>query len=74
MLASARRRLLLLDHTKFGRSCAFAYGDVSSYDLVITDSETPDTEIKAMRDLGVPVVVADLADHSGRATGRHNPA
>jgi DeoR/GlpR family transcriptional regulator of sugar metabolism len=63
MLSSAKRRFLLLDHTKFGRRSTFGYGDVSSYELVITDSRTPAHEIAAMRDLGVEVLVVDSAGH-----------
>jgi DeoR/GlpR family transcriptional regulator of sugar metabolism len=64
MLSSAKRRVLLVDHTKFGRRSTFAYGDVSTYELVITDCETPGHEIKAMRDLGVEVLVVDSSGHN----------
>ena len=55
MLASAEQALLLVDHSKFGKTATYAYGTVADYHTVITDTGTPDAEIAAMRDLGVPV-------------------
>ncbi|HJQ47913.1 MAG TPA: DeoR/GlpR family DNA-binding transcription regulator [Amycolatopsis sp.] len=47
-LAVADRNVLLVDHSKFGRTATYAYGDVSDYDLVITDQDTPGDELAAM--------------------------
>ncbi|GLW67608.1 DeoR family transcriptional regulator [Actinomadura rubrobrunea] len=55
MLAAARRNVLLVDHSKFGKTATYAYGDAARYDLVVTDAATPAEEIGALRALGVPV-------------------
>ncbi|PAZ10302.1 DeoR family transcriptional regulator [Streptomyces sp. SA15] len=64
MLASAERALLLVDHSKFGKTATHAYGTVADYQAVITDTSTPDAEIAAIRDLGVPVEAVDPGDAS----------
>jgi DeoR/GlpR family transcriptional regulator of sugar metabolism len=55
--ASAGRKLLLVDHAKFGRTATFAYGDVRSHDLVVTDDGAAPAEVDAVRALGVAVRV-----------------
>ncbi|MGK5638560.1 DeoR/GlpR family DNA-binding transcription regulator, partial [Streptomyces sp. URMC 126] len=55
MLASAERSLLLVDHTKFGRTATHAYGTAAAYEAVVTDTATPDDEVAALGALGVPV-------------------
>ncbi|MCW7940591.1 DeoR family transcriptional regulator [Streptomyces hygroscopicus] len=55
MLASADQTLLLADHSKFGKTATYAYGSVADYHAVITDTGTPEAELTAIRDLGVPV-------------------
>ncbi|NKQ56317.1 DeoR/GlpR transcriptional regulator [Amycolatopsis sp. K13G38] len=47
-LQVADRNILVADHSKFGRTATYAYGDVSDYDLVITDHETPGDELAAI--------------------------
>ncbi|HKS49410.1 MAG TPA: DeoR/GlpR family DNA-binding transcription regulator [Amycolatopsis sp.] len=42
------RNVLLADHSKFGKTATYAYGDVSDYDLLITDDETPGDELEAI--------------------------
>ncbi|MDF3148712.1 MULTISPECIES: DeoR/GlpR family DNA-binding transcription regulator [unclassified Streptomyces] len=64
MLESAERALLLVDHSKFGKTATHAYGTVADYATVITDTGTPDTEIAALRDLGVPVEAVDPGEHA----------
>lgn len=51
------RNVLLADHSKFGRTATFAYGDTSAYDLVITDESTPAHELKAVRRHGTEIQV-----------------
>jgi DeoR/GlpR family transcriptional regulator of sugar metabolism len=55
LLGAARRGVLVADHSKFGRTATYAHGDAADYDLVITDDETPDEEIEAIRALGTRV-------------------
>jgi DeoR/GlpR family transcriptional regulator of sugar metabolism len=59
MLASADRALLLVDHSKFGKTATYAYGTVAAYEAVITDTATADEEIAAIHGLGVPVEATD---------------
>lgn len=68
-LAAANRNVLVVDSSKFGRTATYAHGDVSAYDLVITDSETPAEELAAMRELGARVEVVDRPDTMPRNTG-----
>jgi DeoR/GlpR family transcriptional regulator of sugar metabolism len=64
MLASAERALLLVDHSKFGKTATHAYGTVADYEGVITDTGTPDEEIAAIRSFGVPIEAVDPGDPS----------
>lgn len=64
MLASAEQALLLVDHSKFGKTATHAYGTVADYQAVITDTSTSDAEIAAICGLGVPVEAVDPGDPS----------
>lgn len=59
MLDCAQRSLLLVDHTKFGKTATHAYGDAGRYDLIVTDRGTPAPELAALRDRGATVDVVD---------------
>ncbi|MGP8297357.1 DeoR/GlpR family DNA-binding transcription regulator [Streptomyces inhibens] len=54
-LQAADRAVLAVDHSKFGRTATYPYGDVSGYDLLVTDAETPESELRTVRDLGVEI-------------------
>lgn len=60
MLECAQRSLLLVDHSKFGKTATHAYGDIGHYDRVVTDRGTPAEELTALRRRGVTVDVADV--------------
>jgi DeoR/GlpR family transcriptional regulator of sugar metabolism len=47
-LRVADRNVLMVDHSKFGRTATYAYGEVDDYDLVITDEDAPADELAAM--------------------------
>ena len=64
MLASAERALLLVDHSKFGKTATHAYGTVADYQAVLTDTGTPDAEVAAIRGFGVPIEAVDPGDPS----------
>ncbi|UYQ60695.1 DeoR/GlpR family DNA-binding transcription regulator [Streptomyces peucetius] len=64
MLASAERSLLLVDHSKFGKTATHEYGTAADYEAVLTDTGTPDTEIAALRGFGVPVETVDPGENS----------
>ncbi|POX36535.1 DeoR family transcriptional regulator [Streptomyces sp. Ru73] len=72
MREAAGRSALAVDHTKFGRTATHGYGDASGYDLVVTDTATPEEEIAAIERLGVPVHVVAPAGTAaaGEDTGR----
>ncbi|ASR34134.1 DeoR family transcriptional regulator [Prauserella marina] len=58
VVAAANRNVLVVDHSKFGRTATYAYGDVSAYDVVITDDQVPSAEIESLRAAGTRVVLA----------------
>lgn len=65
MLASAAGGLLLVDHSKFGKTATYAYGTADAYQAVITDSSTSEAEIAAVTGMGVAVKTVDPgAPHS----------
>jgi DeoR family fructose operon transcriptional repressor len=55
MLSSARRRILLTDHSKFGQVSTCKHADLSDIDLVITDSGIDPQVLIALRAIGVEV-------------------
>jgi DeoR family fructose operon transcriptional repressor len=56
MIKAARRRILLADHSKVGRTSLFKHGDLSDIDLLITDTGMADTDVHRFEDAGVKVV------------------
>ncbi|KAA9162872.1 DeoR/GlpR transcriptional regulator [Amycolatopsis acidicola] len=58
-LAVAERNVLVVDHSKFGKTATHAYGDAGVYDLVITDDGIPADELAALRETGTEVEVVD---------------
>jgi DeoR family transcriptional regulator, fructose operon transcriptional repressor len=58
MLKSARRKVVLVDHTKFGQDHFASFGDVADIDVVITDSEISEKNAKDIEDLGPMVIRA----------------
>ncbi|MGC2648944.1 MAG: DeoR/GlpR family DNA-binding transcription regulator [Candidatus Sulfotelmatobacter sp.] len=59
---AAKTRIALADHSKFGAQ-SFAYvGPVTEIDILVTDSGTDAKYVKALREAGVEVVVADGQD------------
>lgn len=55
MVRSARRRILLADHTKLGRVSLCKHADLADIDLFITDRGIPAPELKAVRATGLEV-------------------
>ncbi|MFC6063433.1 DeoR/GlpR family DNA-binding transcription regulator [Streptomyces ochraceiscleroticus] len=55
MLGAATGSLLLADHSKFGKTATYCYGDATLYQAVITDSGTEPREVAVVRELGVEV-------------------
>ncbi|RKT83414.1 DNA-binding transcriptional regulator of sugar metabolism, DeoR/GlpR family [Saccharopolyspora antimicrobica] len=60
IVGRATRNVLLVDHSKFGKSAPFAHGDVGAYDLVVTDAAAPAAELDAIRGLDTAVRVVPI--------------
>jgi DeoR family fructose operon transcriptional repressor len=58
MIASAHRVVVLADSSKFGVETTVRFGALDDVDVVITDSNVADQDVKALREAGVDVVVA----------------
>jgi DeoR family fructose operon transcriptional repressor len=55
MLTSARRRILLADHSKIGGVSLCKHADLSDIDLLITDTGLPDGDLEALQGAGLEV-------------------
>jgi DeoR family fructose operon transcriptional repressor len=58
MIASARRTILLADHTKVGNDYLARFGDLDDVDLFITDSGLDPTVYEELELAGLRVVRA----------------
>ncbi|WP_158886958.1 DeoR/GlpR family DNA-binding transcription regulator [Amycolatopsis anabasis] len=58
LMGAAGRRILLADHTKFRKRALYRLAALTEFDLVIVDQDTPEAELQAIGDLGVPVEIA----------------
>ncbi|MFL0410015.1 DeoR/GlpR family DNA-binding transcription regulator [Microbacterium paludicola] len=57
-MASAERRILLCDATKWGRSAFAAIADLSSFDILVTDHQPTPEESALLEESRVDVVIA----------------
>lgn len=57
-LQKAKSRILLADHSKFTQKGAYRVCPLTDINILITDSETPDSVIKKVKELGIRVIVA----------------
>jgi len=60
MFESAQKRILLMDHTKFGRRALHRFAELNEFDVVIVNHGTPLPLLRRMQDSGVEVVVAPM--------------
>lgn len=58
MMRSAKTRVLLVDHTKFGHGALNHVGAVTDFDAIIVDDSTAAEHVEALEATGVRVVVA----------------
>ena len=58
MLASARRKVVLADHSKFGDDHFAQFGTLADIDVVITDSRTDSNFVSDIRSHNIDVVIA----------------
>jgi DeoR family transcriptional regulator, fructose operon transcriptional repressor len=59
MIASARRVVLLADHTKLDNDCFAKFGELSDVDLLVTDSGLGDAALQELRQAGLDTVCAN---------------
>ncbi|HLI15127.1 MAG TPA: DeoR/GlpR family DNA-binding transcription regulator [Acidimicrobiales bacterium] len=64
LMAAAKVKVLLVDHTKFGRRALHRLESLASFDHVIVDSRTASSDVEALSRLGVRVVVAKPEEHA----------
>jgi DeoR/GlpR family transcriptional regulator of sugar metabolism len=57
MIAAAARRVLLVDHTKFGRVALHRLAPLADFDLVMTDAGIDDAGMRQLREAEVPFEV-----------------
>ena len=60
MMASAKRRILLVDHTKFGKVALHKLAPLRDFDLVVVDSGIDDDTLVELRECSVPFEVVPL--------------
>ena len=70
LMASAARRILLVDHTKFRRRAVHQLAALTDFDAVIVDAGIHPGDLRAMRELGVDVHVAEAAPDGEPALAR----
>ena len=59
MLARSRTKILLADHSKFGRTTTFTVIAPAELDLVVTDTLTAEAALAPFRELGLTVLTAE---------------
>ena len=58
MINAAQRRVLLMDHTKFGQGALYRLGGINEFTHVVVDDRVEDAVVRRMREEGVTVLVA----------------
>jgi len=58
MLERARQRILVTDHTKFGKIMLASVGPVTAVDTIITGTEIDKETADRLRDIGIEVILA----------------
>lgn len=65
LMAAARSKVLLVDHTKFEMQALHELAPLDAFDMVIVDDRTPDARVAELRDAGIAVEVAGAEDLGG---------
>jgi len=66
LIEIADEKILITDHTKFGRVTGFLVAPVQSFTRVITDTAAPEPDIAALRAMGIDVIQAEPAAETTR--------
>ena len=57
MLDAAARKVLLIDHSKFGKRALHKFSPISVFDTVVVDAAIAERDLAELNDLGVEVVI-----------------
>lgn len=57
ILRVSSQKILIADHTKFGKAHLASIGSVSQFDKLVVDSIIPEDYLRRIRDLGVEVII-----------------
>jgi DeoR/GlpR family transcriptional regulator of sugar metabolism len=60
MLAAARRRILLIDHSKLGKVALHCLAPLREFERVVVDAGVGGDPLRELREAGVPVDLAPL--------------
>jgi DeoR/GlpR family transcriptional regulator of sugar metabolism len=60
MMDSADFRVLLVDHTKFGKTAFYKLAPLQDFDLVVVDSNIEEDHLDELRGCSVPVEIAPI--------------
>ncbi|MEU9116052.1 hypothetical protein AB0D04_30860 [Streptomyces sp. NPDC048483] len=63
LTAAARRKVLLVDHSAFGRQALYELAPLADFDLAISDEELPQEERDALESLGMRYELAAEGAH-----------
>jgi len=63
MIEIARERILLVDHTKFGRTSYAKVAPLTAIHRLITDDGAPPATLARLRELGIDVLVAPVGEN-----------
>jgi len=66
MMASARRRVLLVDSSKFERQALYEFSPLTAFDLVIVDGSIDRSHIAGMHEAGVELAIAEPGGSGNR--------
>ena len=60
MFRAARRRVLIMDNSKFRRTALHAMMPMADFDLIIVDSNIDEQDLDSLNRTGVQVIVAQV--------------
>jgi DeoR/GlpR family transcriptional regulator of sugar metabolism len=69
MIAAAARRVLLVDHTKFGRVALHRLAPLRDFDLVVVDDGIDEAGLRQLRHAQVPFEIAPIEQGGDAAVG-----
>lgn len=62
MIENSRELVIVADHTKFGRVCPLPVAPVERATVIVTDAGISQDWVTALRERGVTIIVAEVAD------------